>query len=254
MQGFVVYNLSPRPYIQLGLRALVRCANRRKSKLSADGSLQVKGRYRAFLFDMDGTILNSIAAAERVWSQWATRQGLDVEAFLRTIHGARAIDTITRLGLPGVDPQVEADWVSQAEVEDVEGVVEIPGAKAFLNSLPANQWAIVTSAPKALAVVRLKAAGLPIPAVFITSENVTVGKPNPDCYLIAAQKLGVDIAECLVFEDAPVGILASESAGAEVMVITTTHSHAMDTVHNKIHSYEGVSASLGEDGLIQLVL
>ncbi|TKB82735.1 MAG: HAD family hydrolase, partial [Mesorhizobium sp.] len=65
-------------------------------------------KFAAFLFDMDGTILNSIAAAERVWAAWAHRQGLDVAAFLPTIHGVRAIETIGRLALPGVDPAREA--------------------------------------------------------------------------------------------------------------------------------------------------
>ena len=132
-------------------------------------------RYRAFLFDMDGTLLNSIAAAERVWGIWAARHGLDVEAFLHTIHGARAIDTITRQALPGVDPQEEAQWITEAELHDVEGIVAIPGAVAFLASLPVDQWALVTSAPKALAVRRLQAAGIPVPAVLVTAEDVKTG-------------------------------------------------------------------------------
>ena len=106
--------------------------------------------YRAFLFDMDGTVLTSIAAAERVWTTWAVRHGVDVKAFLPTIHGARAIDTITRLGLPGVDAEAEAKWITEAEIEDVEGVFEVAGAAAFLKLLPAHQWAIVTSAPLSL--------------------------------------------------------------------------------------------------------
>src|SRR3990167_9785191 len=80
--------------------------------------------YRAFLFDMDGTVLNSIAAAERIWTAWAVRHKVDVESFLPTIHGARAIDTINRLALPGVDAEAEANWITQAEIEDVEGIVE----------------------------------------------------------------------------------------------------------------------------------
>ncbi|NVZ78779.1 HAD family hydrolase, partial [Pseudomonas gingeri] len=80
-------------------------------------------RFAAFLFDMDGTLLNSIAAAERVWSNWARRHGLDVEAFLPTIHGVRSIDTVRRQNLPGVDAEREAAAISQAEIDDVEGVV-----------------------------------------------------------------------------------------------------------------------------------
>src|SRR3954452_21460930 len=102
-------------------------------------------KFAAFLFDMDGTLINSIASAERVWGDWARRHGLDVAAFLPTIHGVRAIETITALALPGVDPRHEADQLLKAEADDLEGIVQIPGAVAFLNSLPPERWAIVTS-------------------------------------------------------------------------------------------------------------
>ena len=85
--------------------------------------------FGALLFDMDGTIINSIAAAERAWTAWAERHGLDVAAFLPTIHGVRGIDTITRLALPGVDPHAEAHAILLAEIEDVEGVAAIEGRR-----------------------------------------------------------------------------------------------------------------------------
>ena len=170
--------------------------------------------YRAFLFDMDGTLLNSIAAAERVWSMWAERHGLDVKAFLTTIHGARAIDTITRQALPGVDPEVEAQWITEAELNDVEGVVAIPGAVEFLNRLPGDQWALVTSAPRELALRRLQAAGITPPAVLVTAEDVASGKPDPACYVLGAQRLGAAVQDCLVFEDSPFGVTAAKASHA----------------------------------------
>lgn len=91
-------------------------------------------RFAAFLFDMDGTLLNSVAATERVWSNWARRHGLDVPAFLKTIHGVRCIDTVRRQNLPGIDVEREAAAISQAEIDDVEGVVAIEGRCHF--SLP----------------------------------------------------------------------------------------------------------------------
>ncbi|MFZ4874609.1 HAD-IA family hydrolase [Janthinobacterium sp. Mn2066] len=210
------------------------------------------GRYRAFLFDMDGTIINSIAAAERIWGSWAQRQGLDVASFLPTIHGARALDTIARLDLPGVDPHHESRGITAAEIIDVDGIVEIAGARHFLQTLPAAQWAIVTSAPRALALARLEAAGMPLPEVMVTAEDVKAGKPRPECYLLAAQKLGVSATDCLVFEDAAVGIEAGEAAGAQVMVITATHHHAMATRHASIASYVAMTATLDDDGFISL--
>ena len=206
--------------------------------------------YRAFLFDMDGTLLNSIAAAERVWSIWAQRHGLDVAAFLATIHGARAIDTITRQALPGVDPEAEAQWITEAEINDVEGVVAIPGAIAFLNDLPGDQWALVTSAPRTLALRRLQAAGITPPAVVVTAEDVATGKPDPACYVLGAQRLGVAVQECLVFEDATVGIRAGEAAGADVMVVTSTHLTPMVTKHPSINGYEKLQVRRSTDGLL----
>lgn len=205
--------------------------------------------YAAFLFDMDGTVLDSIAVAERVWGDWARRHGLDVEAFLPTIHGVRAEETIRRQNLAGVDIAVETLAILRAEVADVEGVIPIPGAEAFLRALPADRWAVVTSAQRALALRRMAAAGLPIPAVLITAEDVTRGKPAPDGYRLAAERLGVAPEACLVFEDAPAGVQAGEAAGADVVVITATHRHPFATAHAAIAGYSQVQAAVDAYGL-----
>ncbi|WP_053146959.1 HAD-IA family hydrolase [Pseudomonas sp. P97.38] len=208
--------------------------------------------YRAFLFDMDGTLLNSIAAAERIWTRWAQRHGVDVVTFLPTIHGVRAIDTIARQHLPGVDAAAEAEQITREEIEDVVGVVPVPGALAFLQSLPPAQWAIVTSAPMALALRRMEAAGIPRPAVMVTAEDVSDGKPDPTCYRLAAERLQVKPGGCLVFEDAEAGIRAGEAAGADVMVVTATHTHPMDTVHGQIRDYRGLGVRLEDNGSMRL--
>ncbi len=202
------------------------------------------GAFGALLFDMDGTIISSVAAAERVWTAWAERQGLDVAAFLPTIHGVRGVEVIRQLELPGIDPQAEAHSILLAEMEDVGGIEAIEGASAFLASLPPDRWAIVTSSPRNLALRRLEAAGLPPPAVFVTGEDVEHGKPAPDCFLLAAKRLGQKIEDCLVFEDAPAGIQAAEVAGAVVVVVTTTHKHPLDTNHPTIVGYGELTAAL----------
>ena len=200
--------------------------------------------FAALLFDMDGTIVNSIAAAERVWVAWAERHGLDVAAFMPTIHGVRGIETITRLALPGVDPAAEAEAILLAELEDVDGVAAIEGAAVFLASLPPDRWAIVTSSPRRLALRRLAAAGLPVPAVLVTAEDVEHGKPAPDCFLLAAERLGQRVEDCLVFEDAPAGIQAAEAAGAAVAVVTVTHRHVLETRHPTITGYGELTSEL----------
>lgn len=202
---------------------------------------------------MDGTIINSIPATERVWTRWALKHGLDVATFLPTMHGKRGIDTITQLGLPGVDPLIEAKEVEREEMEDVDGVIPIAGAIAFLGTLPAGRWGIVTSAPAGLARRRLAAAGIPLPDVIVTAEDVTNGKPAPDGYRLGAKRLGFDPADCLVFEDVAAGILAGEGAGAHVMVITATHHHPIETSHPTVDGYLGLKAEAGADGRLRLL-
>ncbi|WP_416357315.1 HAD family hydrolase [Aureimonas phyllosphaerae] len=210
-------------------------------------------RFGAFLFDMDGTILNSIVAAERVWGAWARRQGIDVDSFLPTIHGMRAIETMRRVGIPEAVLEAEIAGLVQAEIDDVEGIVEIAGAAIFLKSLPPERWTIVTSAPRALAEKRLAIAGLPVPPLIVTGEDVANGKPAPDCFLLGARKLGVPIEECLVFEDAPAGIRAGEAAGATVLVIDATHSHRLDTPHPSVSGYDALAVSQASDGTLEII-
>jgi sugar-phosphatase len=205
--------------------------------------------YAAFLFDMDGTVLDSIAVAERVWGDWARRHGLDVETFLPTIHGVRAEETIRRQNLADIDVALETEAILRGEVADVEGVIPIPGAEAFLSALPTGRWAVVTSAQRELAIRRLEAAGLPVPAVLITAEDVSRGKPAPDGYILAAKRLGVAADACLVFEDAPAGVLAGEAAGADVVVITATHRHPFATAHLELGDYSHVRVVADAGGL-----
>ncbi|WP_085027559.1 HAD family hydrolase [Ensifer aridi] len=207
--------------------------------------------FAALLFDMDGTLLNSMAVVERVWGAWAVRNGIDPIAFLPSVHGVRAVDTISKLGLL-IDPVQEARDLAEAEIADVEGIVEIPGARAFLNALPPEKWAIVTSAPLELAARRLAAASIPLPRLMVTGEDVSAGKPDPQGYLLAAARLGVRPEDCLVFEDAPAGILAGKAAGAEVAVITGAHAAASGTPHVTLEHYTDVEARLGTDGRLSL--
>jgi sugar-phosphatase len=208
--------------------------------------------FAAFLFDMDGTLLTSIRSAERVWSTWAARHGLDVETFLPTLHGKRTHDTIRQLGLPGVDPIAEAAWITAAEIEDVADIEAIQGAADFLASLPPGRWGIVTSAPRALAKARLAAAGLPSENLLVAAEDVEHGKPAPDPFLLGARKLGVEAADCLVFEDTQTGLKSAAAAGMESIVVTVTHTHPMETDVVSVLDYADLRVERTVDGLLKI--
>jgi len=173
------------------------------------------------LFDLDGVLVDSTPAVARVWTKWALSHGFDPEETVRLAHGRPSLATIRDL-LPNADFVAENEVVLKGEIEDTAGVVPLPGARELLDSLPSDRWAIVTSCARPLAEVRLKAAGLPVPQRLLTSDDVTKGKPNPEPYRKGAALLGVPATKCLVFEDAPAGVLAGKAAGARVVAFRTT--------------------------------
>jgi mannitol-1-/sugar-/sorbitol-6-phosphatase len=182
-------------------------------------------RCRGVLFDMDGVLVDSTAAVVRVWSVWAQKHGLDADAVVKIAHGRPSISTIREL-LPKSDHDAEDREVERLEIEDVEGIVTLPGAAELLRAIPSNKYAIVTSATRPLAEVRLRAAGLAVPANLVTARDVQRGKPSPDPYLMGAKILGVSPAECVVLEDAPSGVRAGKAAGARVAALRTTATDA----------------------------
>jgi sugar-phosphatase len=173
------------------------------------------------LVDLDGTLVDSRGPVERVWTSFAHRHGLNPGEVLRFAHGRPSRETV-RLLAPDTDPEREARIVEEGEVGNPEGVTALPGAADLLES--GRALAIVTSCSTALARVRLDAAGLPRPGVIITSDMVTRGKPDPECFLLGADRLGVGIGLCVVLEDAPAGVQAGVDAGARVIALLTTHS------------------------------
>ncbi len=175
----------------------------------------------ALLFDMDGVLIDSTPTVARVWHRWAVEHGFNPEEVVVRAHGRPSLTTV-REYLPNADHEKENREVERREIEDIEGVVPLPGTLDLLASLPENRWTIVTSCTHRLAEVRIKAAGLPLPKNLITSNDVVHGKPDPEPYLKAASILGFPAAECVVVEDAPAGIRAGKAAGARVIAFTTT--------------------------------
>ncbi|MET1087524.1 MAG: HAD-IA family hydrolase [Arthrobacter sp.] len=174
---------------------------------------------RAVLFDMDGTLVDSTAVVEQVWGEFAARYGLDLKEILRTSHGVQARDTVTRFAPAGADvPALTAELGAMERVR-TDGIVPLPGAVRLLAALPADAVALVTSADRVLAEIRMAAAGLAMPATAVTADLVTRGKPHPEGYLKAAAILGVDPADAVVFEDAPAGIAAGVAAGIRTVAV-----------------------------------
>jgi mannitol-1-/sugar-/sorbitol-6-phosphatase len=177
----------------------------------------------ALLFDLDGVLIDSTPAVTRVWTQWAIAHGFDPDDVVRQAHGRPSIATI-RDYLPQGDHEAENREVERREIQDLAGVLTLPGAQELLSALPLDRWTIVTSCTRPLAEVRLRAAGLPIPQRLVTCDDVVNGKPDPEPYLKGASLLGVSPGDCVVVEDVPAGIRAGKAAGARVIACRTTVS------------------------------
>jgi HAD superfamily hydrolase (TIGR01509 family) len=179
----------------------------------------------AVLSDMDGVLVDSWQSIERSWTRFAHRHGLDPEAVLEASHGRPTIEVIRSVA-PHLDADAESAAVDGEQIEDVDGVRALPGARELVESVPRERFAVVTSSSRPLAEVRLRAAGLPVPDVLVTSDQVENGKPDPAGYLRAADLLGADPARSVVLEDAPAGVDAGLAAGMTVVAVLTTNSAA----------------------------
>jgi sugar-phosphatase len=171
---------------------------------------------------------------------------------LPIVQGVRALDTMRRLALPGLEPFVEARVIEREEVEDVDGVAPIAGAHEFLGALPPERWTVVTSAPRALARARLGAARLPVPGTLVSGDDVAEGKPAPDCWLLGAKRLGWDAADCIVFEDSSAGVRSAIATGAGLVVIASAQAHASlpsSTALFTVTDYEQLELTVGSDRL-----
>ncbi|MFF5492653.1 HAD family hydrolase [Streptomyces aquilus] len=174
---------------------------------------------RALLLDMDGTLVNSDAVVERCWRRWAERHGLDGDEVMKVVHGRQGYASMALLlpDRPMAQNHADNARMLAEETADLDGVVAVPGAQAFLASLAGVPHALVTSADVALSTARMAAAGLALPEVRITAESVGASKPDPEGFLKGAAELGVDPAECIVFEDSGAGITAGRAAGMQVV-------------------------------------
>ena len=206
----------------------------------------------ALLLDMDGTLVNSDAVVERCWSRWALKQGLDPVAVLKVVHGRQGYATMAVL-LP--ERSMEQNYAENRELlaeetADVDGVVPIDGAPAFMASLADLPHALVTSADEALAQARMAAAALPMPGIRVTAEQVGASKPDPEGFLKGAAELGFEAADCIVFEDSEAGIAAGRAAGMRVVGVGPRAAALSPDAH--VRDLSQIRVEAAADGSIRL--
>ena len=201
----------------------------------------------AVLFDLDGVLVESREATERVWLDWARANGIGDDELRSAMHGVRSVEVVRALR-PELDSVAESEAIERRQAEDVAGLRAIPGAAEALRALREERVAVVTSATRDLAAARLGAVGIELPAVVVYAGDVSRGKPDPEGYLTAASRLGVDPAEALVVEDSPPGIEAGRAAGAATVAVTSTHAAAeLAAADVVISSLEALPAVLARE-------
>lgn len=171
------------------------------------------------LFDMDGTLVDSTARVEDNWTRFAGRNRLDVAEVLAACQGRPTEEVVAQFIDDPEDARAEIEALVRHEEEDLSGVERIAGAAELVGSLPAGSWAVVTSANRTIAERRLVSVGVPVPEVLVSADDITVGKPDPQGYLMAAEALGAPIERCIVFEDSSAGVRAGLASGARTVVV-----------------------------------
>ncbi len=169
-------------------------------------------RAEVALFDLDGVLVDSMPIIREIFEGWARSCGLDLAHVVATVHGRPTMQALADL-LPAAEVAAHLGYLTAEEIRRSAEMVCLPGAKELLAGLHVGRWAVVTSGARAVARARLASTGLPWPEVLVTADDVERGKPAPDCYLLAAARLGVLPAGCVVVEDAPAGVRAALAAG-----------------------------------------
>lgn len=174
------------------------------------------GPFEAVLFDCDGVLVDSLAICRDTWTRWMKRVGIDRCSSVAGFEARPVREAMADL-IPDHRLDQEVTWFKATELQSAGGVGAAPGALEAVEGLTDADWAVVTSASRALARARLAAAGLPLPSVLVSADDVALGKPDPDCYRLAARQLGVPIERCVAIEDSTIGARAAKRAGATVV-------------------------------------
>lgn len=204
---------------------------------------------KAILFDMDGTLVDSTAVVESAWAWWAKRHGIHLETLLTFSHGRPTATTMEHF-LPGRDHTAELAEMLNYEETQTSGLIEVPGAVRAVKAAQRGLWAVVTSAPRRLAEIRLEAAGFPRPEVLVPADEIERGKPDPQGFLLASQHLGVAASDCLIFEDTAPGIEAGLRAGMKAVGLLTTFTREQLGAEWAVRNFTDVSIERTDDGFV----
>ena len=210
-------------------------------------------KFEAFLFDLDGTLVDSNGIVERVMEAWCQQNGVSYSEIKDSNHGSRSVDTVAAVA-PNLDAVQAAADIEAGERAELVDLREIEGARSFLSQVPQGRWGIATSSYLLTAKAKLRAASIPIPRVLVAADGVLEGKPHPEAYLKASMELGYRPEDCLVFEDSETGVRSALNAGCRVFVVGSSLVMNEPRIVGRGASFSELQLLVDEDGRLEIVL
>ena len=211
----------------------------------------MKKSYKALIFDLDGTLVDSAAIVDQVMRRWCSDRNVDFATIQETTHAFRTADTVRSVA-PHLDAEREAEKIEETERENLAQLEEIKGAAVFLGKLPAELWAVATSSDSSTARAKLHAAKLVFPSVIVAADQVQNGKPHPETYLNASKEFGYDPSDCLAFEDSETGVRSALAAGCDVLLVGDQCQIVDSKIIGRIEHFNQLDLITNEDASVEI--